>query len=150
MIAEHYDARQENLRIAGRGDGAEDGPAVYKPVPPSQPFLDQAWQRPGRAHHRRAVAVRLLDAAPDGAVDAGKSRWWISPPPGPIPTDLFTAAADRVAREARGRRVLVTAHSAGSRERILTLFTPGLDRGTAWETWADVARCRTASRPSPS
>jgi len=142
IIAEHYDARLENLRIAGRGDG-DDGPAIYKPVPPSQLYLEESEL--ATALEARATAVlspfALPDGAPEGAVDAGGRQVIDFAAARTDPnTDLFAAAAGRVTEEISRRRVLITAHSAGSRERIMTLFTQhGLEGGTACESWADAA-----------
>ncbi len=146
MIAEHYDARLEHLQIANRtgagGEGAEDGQAVYKPVPPAELYLEEAEL--AAALDARATAVlspfALPEGAPAGAADAGGRQVMDFAAARTDPnTDLFAAAGGRVADEAARRRVLVTAHSAGSRERILALFTQhGLEGGVACETWAEV------------
>jgi len=139
MIAEHYDARLEGLQIASRGQGGEDGAAVYKPVPPSSLFLEEGALDAALAARPTAVlsAFALPDAAPAGAVDAGARQVVDFAAARTDPnTDLFAAAGERVTDEVRRRRVLITAHSAGSRERILTLFTQhGLEEGVTCDSW---------------
>jgi transcription-repair coupling factor (superfamily II helicase) len=127
QIAEFYDARREAAQIKGN-EGAP-----YNPLPPDRLyFAREEWKR---ALARRSVGLFSPFAPPEAdtkALDAAKV-FDAGGRPGPEFAairaqpggDLFKAVRDHIAQTAGpsdsgrgGRRILVAAYSAGSRDRL--------------------------------
>jgi transcription-repair coupling factor (superfamily II helicase) len=137
QIDEYYAARK-TVETSGQTDGG----ALYHPLPPERLFLDAAeWKRllSGRA----TAVLTPFDALPDGGAAV---------PLGALPGRLFAEARARgfdavfpevaaYAAEQRGegRRVVVSGHSVGSRDRLAAMLRDHGVTGTATaETWAQV------------
>ncbi len=138
QIDEYYAARR-----SVESAGLKDGGAVYRPVPPERLFLDKAeWNRALSAHP--VVTMTPLDAPPE---DGGTAV-----PMGSLPGRPFADARARgfdavfpeiaaYAAEQRGegRRVMVSALSVGSRERLAAMLRDhGASGVSIVETWAEV------------
>ncbi|MFP6757897.1 MAG: CarD family transcriptional regulator, partial [Alphaproteobacteria bacterium] len=122
MIADYYDARRSML-AENRGKAVGEGASIYKPVPPGQLFLDQAeWSE---ILKKRRVAVFSPFDAPDRSdtvFDAGgRKSIDFTAARQSSDVDLFDAVRDRLEGEGK-RRILVTGHSAGSRDRLGALL----------------------------
>ncbi len=135
-VEDYFDARKTFLETRGAG---LEGQPVYRPLPPRMLYLDAAeWDRTLRS---RAIAILNPFALPHEAgrriVDLGARRM-----------EPFTARAgaasaleavrDYFAREARpGRRRVVAAYSAGSRDRLGHLLAEhgvtGLSPVESWQ-----------------
>jgi len=125
LIAEYFDARTEMLPANRREAQAEGAAPLYKPVPPDRMFLDaDAWR--SRLQDRPVVGFAPF-ALPDdtqGMIDAGGRRVQDFAAARADPKlPLFDAVHDRLASDARERSVLVTAHTAGSRDRLSALLS---------------------------
>ncbi|MCB2100197.1 MAG: transcription-repair coupling factor [Rhodobacterales bacterium] len=135
LIAEYYVARKD---LSGALAGAAGG--VYNPVPPERLFLsDDDWTN---ALDGRPVAALSPFAVPEGpaAVDAGgKPGQTFADARLRADVNVYDAVRQHVAEQTRaGRRVLITAYTNGSRDRLRTLLTEhGL---AALETVGDWAR----------
>ena len=138
LIAEHYQARGS---LAGRGGAAADG-AIYKPLPPDRLYLGRKeWKA---LIGRRAAGFFSPFAAPEGearTVDAGGKRGRdFADARVRADVNLFDAVGRTIAEErAAGRRVIITAYSAGARDRLHGLLR---DHGVAElvivDSWPDV------------
>jgi transcription-repair coupling factor (superfamily II helicase) len=132
LVLEYYDARRT---ITGAGL-AESG-MVYHPVPPHSLFLE-------RTEWSRALAARPLVqmspfAVPD-ATDAGARRGRDFADARTMPgVNLYDALKDHLAAETKaGRRVVVAAWTAGSRDRLAHLLKEHGVKGVETpETWAE-------------
>ena len=139
LIQDYYEARVEMLPATQR-DASRDASPIYQPVKPATLFLD-------RKQWRAALARRLaVDLTPfqmpdhdEGSFDAGGK----APPdlsaaraqPGGNPFDAVHALAERET----GRRLVVAAHSAGSRDRLAHLLAEhGLTAAQVVAHWPDV------------
>ncbi len=135
-VEDYFDARKTFLETRGAG---LEGQPVYRPLPPRMLYLDAAeWDRILRP---RAVAILNPFALPPEAgrrvVDLGGRRIK------PFTTrsgaaSAFEQARDYFAREARpGRRRVVAAYSAGSRDRLGNLLAEhgmtGLASAESWQ-----------------
>ena len=125
MIADYYDARQTMLHGPSAGRGEETA-AIYKPVPPSSLFIDPAEWR-NLLETRPVAAFTAFDAPDQGADDArthhagARRSADFTEARQTGGGDFLTTVADRLSRET-ARRILVTGHSAGSRDRLATLL----------------------------
>ena len=145
LIAEYYAARR-TIAAGPQGTRAGGG-AVYHPVPPESLFLDAGeWNA---ALRDRAVAQLSPFTAPetnrdggDGAADAGgrQGRDFADVRVRPD-ANVFDALSDHVAAErAAGRRVMIAAASAGSRDRLAAVLAEhGLEGLRPVAGWAQAA-----------
>jgi transcription-repair coupling factor (superfamily II helicase) len=142
MIADYYDARAVMLKAPG-GKASEDAAAVYKPVPPAQLFLEQSeWTDllGGRAvaeftsfdaPESQDGVLRTFDAGGKRSIDFTDARKSGG-------GDFLDAVSERLKGE-RTRRILVTGHSDGSRDRLGALLGQhGVKVGAAVDDWASV------------
>ncbi len=142
MIADYYDARAAMLQGPG-GKKSEDVATVYKPVPPATLFMDKSelaetfGNRPVAAFttfdapEAQAAEQKFFDAGGRRSIDFTEARKATD-------GDFLSDVADRLKGEGR-RRILVTGHSAGSRDRLGTLLGQhGVVTGPALSDWADV------------
>jgi transcription-repair coupling factor (superfamily II helicase) len=125
LIAEYYDARSEMLpanRREARNAAAAAPP--YKPVPPERMFLDnENWRDRLAGRAIVAFAPFALPNETKGMIDAGgrRARDFAAARAAPD-VQLFDAVRDRLAAEIPERTVLITAHTAGSRDRLGVLL----------------------------
>jgi len=134
QIEEFYEARQETAQ----GKRGAEGP-TYHPLPPERLYLArEEWRR---LTGRRPVAAFSPFApadAGDKAVDAGGR---LGPEFAPIRSqpggNLFEAVRTHLASESgQGRRVVVAAYSAGSRDRLAHLLRDhGVEETLAVDSW---------------
>ncbi len=139
LIQDYYEARVEMLPATQR-DASRDSSPIYQPVDPATLFLD-------RKQWRGALARRLaVDLTPfqmpdhdDGSFDAG----------GKAPPDLSASrtqpdhnpfdAVHALAEQETARRLVIAAHSAGSRDRLAHLLAEhGLTAAQAVAHWPEV------------
>ena len=118
-IAEYYAAR---LGLTAADSG---GAPVYKPVPPERLFLDAAaWEAALAARPGGSFSPFAAPEGARGAVDAGgRGGHDFAAARQAADVNVFDAVRAHIAtmREA-GRRVLITAYSLGSRDRLATVF----------------------------
>ena len=120
LIAEYYQARLDVTAAAG-GDEA----AIYRPVPPGTLFLDaDGWST---IIAERGVAQFSPFAQPSGerSRDMGchKGRDFADVRVQPD-ANVYDAVREQIAQETKaGRRVLITAYTEGSRDRLAGLLT---------------------------
>ncbi len=144
MIADYYDARQSMLNTP-RGKGSEDTATVYKPVPPSALFIDQdEWKKLLGARAVTAFTAfdalettgndaRVFDAGARRSIDFTEARKAGG-------GDFLDAVAQRFNGET-SRRIVVTGHSAGSRDRLGALLTQhGVAVSGPVDDWRSVLR----------
>ncbi|MFQ5955074.1 MAG: CarD family transcriptional regulator, partial [Kiloniellales bacterium] len=134
QIADYYEARR-SLAAAPSLDGAPP----YKPVPPERLFLTREGF--DRILSRRPVAAFSPFSAPaagDGLDLKGRPAHGFSDDRARPGANLFDAVARRCAAERkRGRRIVVAAYSAGSRDRLQGLLgRHGVKRLRAADSWA--------------
>src|SRR5258708_4076892 len=138
QIAEFYNARQETQRAERASEGAP-----YRPLPPGQLYLSrEEWKKrlAGRPSGMMSPFAPPETAGSD-TIDAGGR---FGPDFAPIRAQpgggLFDAVRDHINKEiAAGRRVLIAAYSAGSRDRLaLLLKEHGLDEATSADGWPAV------------
>jgi len=134
LIPEYYAAR---TNVAGTGFGTAG--ITYNPVPPERMYLDiEGWERlldgrPVAALSPFATETAGdLDAGGRPGVDFAESRLRAG-------INVFDAVAERVSGHAgEGRRVLVTAATAGSRDRLAAVFAEhGIHAPTVVDGWAE-------------
>jgi transcription-repair coupling factor (superfamily II helicase) len=140
LIAEYYAARRTIAE--GHGGGLAAGGAVYHPVPPDRLFLDaRGWDG---LLAGRAVGQLSPFAAPEGAEAAdaggrpGRDFADVRVQPG---ANVFDALREHIrAAQGEGRRVIVTAFSEGSRERLSgVLAEHGVGKLVNAGGWTDIA-----------
>ncbi len=135
QITEFYEARRELARAQRASEGIP-----YNPLPPDRLYLTrEEWKK--RLHGRAVGALSPFappEHAQDHAVDAG-GRFGpdfaaVRAQPG---GGLFAAVRDHIVQElAGGRRVLIAAYSAGSRDRLaLLLREHGVEEATPADDW---------------
>ena len=120
-IAEHYEARRASQAASIAG-----GETPYRPVPPARLYLDRAgWERMLSAHPRTDFyPFAKTDGQGPEVVDAGGRPGRLFAEARAAGANVFQAAAAHAAElAAGGRRVLIAAWTAGSRERLAHLFT---------------------------
>jgi transcription-repair coupling factor (superfamily II helicase) len=133
QIAEYYETR----RGLARGRQAEGAP--YRPLPPDRLYL--AAEEWAASLGGRAVAAFSPFAQPESAtvVDAGGKPGQdfasVRNKPG---ASLFDTVRAQIAEDqAAGRRVIVTAYSTGSRDRLGGLLRDhGIERVVPFDGWA--------------
>ena len=141
LITEYFDARQEMMPKTRRGAQAAAASAQpYKPVPPARLFLD--GEELEKTLAGRAVAGFAPFAVPgDSAVtlDAGGRRVEDFAAARANPNlALFEEARRRVEADAMEHNVLITAHSAGSRDRLANLLQDsGMKPLPVLEGWSE-------------
>ncbi|NKB56834.1 MAG: transcription-repair coupling factor [Alphaproteobacteria bacterium] len=142
MVDDYYEARRAMLNGAG-GRSSEDKAMIYKPVPVASLFIDQAEWR-GLLSERPVAEFTAFDApqSADGALsifDAGGQRSIDFTEARKVGGgDFLDVVRDRLSGET-SRRILITGHSAGSRDRLRTLLTQhGVPIGETFDNWADV------------
>ncbi|NQV84766.1 MAG: transcription-repair coupling factor, partial [Rhodospirillales bacterium] len=139
LIAEYYLTRRGFVDTKPKGGLAQVG-AVYHPVPPEAMFLDaREWDDLLGGH-----AVHLLSpfAAPEstGVTDVGGRGGHdfadirVRPD-----ANVFDALGDHVHDcHSEGRRVVLTAFSQGSRDRLVSMLNDhGLENLVPADTWAE-------------
>ncbi len=139
QIGEYYAARK-----AVEASGLKDGGAVYHPVPPERLFLDKAeWERILSAHP--VAMLTGFDAPPEGGGEAIAVGSLPGRPFAEARVRGFDAVFPEIAayaaeQRAEGRRMVISALTVGSRDRLAALLRDhGVAGGIAVETWADVA-----------
>ena len=116
LIAEYYEARRG---LAGGGLAAAG--TVYNPVPPDRLYLDAGdWDRLLAGRPVGALSPFGLAEGSAGAVDAGGKQGRdfadVRVRPG---HNVYDALRDHIAvLKGQGRRVIVAAHTMGSRDRL--------------------------------
>lgn len=146
LIAEYYAAR---TNVAGSGFGAAG--ITYNPVPPERMYLDhEGWER--LLGGRSVAALSPFATEAFGGVDAGgrpgadfaESRLRTE-------VNVFDAVAERIAGHVgEGRRVMVTAATAGSRDRIAAVFAEhGIRAPTAVDGWSEALAMQPGSVALP-
>lgn len=140
MIADYFDARQTMLKVTG-GQVLEDTATVYKPVPPNTMFMAaEEWNE--RLRTRTTTAFTTFDApekSADRVFDAG-ARWSIDFTEARKSGggNFLSAVAERLANET-SRRIVVTGHSIGSRDRLGALLTQhGVRVSGPFEDWRSI------------
>jgi len=134
QIEEFYEARREAAQSKRDAEGA-----AYRPLPPERLYL-------GRDEWRRLTGRRPVAAfSPFAPADTGENTLDAGGRPGPefAPIraqpggDLFGAVRGYLLRESgAGRRVVIAAYSAGSRDRLAHLLRDhGVEDTLAIETW---------------
>ncbi|MEQ8698069.1 MAG: CarD family transcriptional regulator [Bauldia litoralis] len=141
QIADYYDARLSFLQAASKSVGK--GEFVYRPVPADRAFVTpDEW---AQLLAERSAASFSPFSAPDdsavGIVDLGgrAAAGYAGVRADPNVNVLDQVAEDLADARTAGNRVLVTAHTPGSRARIEQLLGDhGLIAHQAVETWAEV------------
>ncbi|MDF3906265.1 transcription-repair coupling factor [Paracoccus sp. AS002] len=116
-ITEQFAARREALARKGGTD------TVYRPVPPSGMFPDEAeWARWLAAH--RVLRLSVLPQPPGpGVLDAGgRVGRNFAPERQAEKGNLFKALADHIRNLQDSRRVVIASFSEGARERLAGLI----------------------------
>ncbi|KGJ09789.1 transcription-repair coupling factor [Paracoccus versutus] len=116
-ITEQFAARREALARKGGAD------TVYRPVPPSGMFPDEAeWARWLAAH--RVLRLSVLPQPPGpGVLDAGgRVGRNFAPERQAEKGNLFKALSDHIRNLQASRRVVIASFSEGARERLAGLI----------------------------
>ncbi len=142
---EEYHAARRDIALSGGGEGG----LIYNPVPPDRLYLTEAdWER------MLAAAPRRFDlspyAPPEDAADTldmeGRPGRDFAEVRARTGENLFAAVAEHATeRRAAGKRVVLAAHSLGSRDRLGGLVRDhsgeaGEVRVETVEAWADLGR----------
>ncbi len=139
LIADYYLTRKGFAEKRPKG-GPVQAAAVYHPVPPETMFLDaQEWDDLLAKH---PVSQLSPFSAPEGtgATDAGGRGGHDFADVRVRPdANVFDALGDHVRdRQAEGKRVVLTAFSHGSRDRLMSMLTDhGLQHLVPVDTWAE-------------
>ncbi|KAB2912285.1 MAG: transcription-repair coupling factor [Hyphomicrobiaceae bacterium] len=121
LIGDHYDARVKGLETL------TFGAPPYKPVPPAAMFLtDEEWKGllAGRSVRRMTPFEQVKDAE-HGTVRSfnGRAGRNFAAERAAHDQNVFDAATAHVrSLQERGKRVIITAFTAGARERLATLL----------------------------
>ncbi len=155
MIADYYDARVTYLKT--RPKGAADTAPPYRPLAPNTLYLDaEAFER---ELGERPVAQIYPFAAPEGIASAGyagvmaigarrvpdfaeaRARGGSAQRKDDEPETVFDLVATHFRNDIdRGRRVLITAYTQGSRERLAQLLRDhAIGPVTPVDSWAEAA-----------
>jgi transcription-repair coupling factor (superfamily II helicase) len=136
MIADHYEARRQPVRIA-------EGEVPYRPAPPRTLYLDRrGWEGMLR------VQGALLRFTPFGQPEGGEGQGTeIGARPGRLFTDarsagqnVFDALSEHAAAMAkRGTRTAIAAWTRGSRERLGNLLREHRIAAQPVESWDAMA-----------
>ncbi len=148
LIAEYYAARR-NLADSKPKTGLSQSGTIYHPMPPEALYLDQGeWDGvlKGRATGLLSPFQPPEDAA--GALDAGGRAGHdfadvrVQPD-----ANVFDALSGHVRKlKAEGRRVVITAFSEGSRDRLASVLGEhGLDGLVPIKAWSETAALDVAS-----
>jgi len=138
LILEYYQAR-----TGLEGASLLDGGMVYHPLPPPLLYLDgEEWTRllAARPVFDLSPFDRVESAAADGVVDlggrVGRDFADARTQPG---VSVYDRVRERIEAEQKaGRRVVLAAWSAGSRDRLVAaLAEHGVKRISPVESWAD-------------
>jgi transcription-repair coupling factor (superfamily II helicase) len=139
LIAEYYLTRRGFADAKPKGGLAQTG-AVYHPVPPEAMFLDAGQWDDLLSRHAVGRLSPFTVPASDGVIDAGGRGGHDFADVRVRPDgNVFDAFGDHV-KDCRkhGRRVVLTAFSQGSRDRLLSMLNDhGLERLLPVETWAE-------------
>ncbi len=142
MIADYYDARATMLK-GPAGKASEDVAAVYKPVPPATLFVEPTEWRD--LLNKRAVAQFSAFDAPDTeegegrVIDIGGRRNIDFTEARKVGGGDFLDAVAARLKEETTRRILVTGHSTGSRDRLGALLGQhGANVANTVDDWASV------------
>lgn len=146
QIVEFHDARALAREAFSKGKAADkfgESASAYNPLPADALYLAPGEWRALLAS-RAVVALSPFAKAPAAAgIDAGGRLGvdFSADRAKAADTNLFDAVRARVAAErAEGRRVLICAYSAGSRERLAHLLREhGLTETAAVATWDEAA-----------
>jgi len=137
QIDEYYAAR-----LAAAETGFKDGGAPYRAVPPARLFLDAAeWDRLLSA--RAALTLTELDAPPEGggealAADSLPGRLFAEARARGFDAVFPEIAAYAAEQRGEGRRVMVSALTVGSRDRLAAMLRDhAIAPVAAAETWAE-------------
>ncbi|WP_372502586.1 transcription-repair coupling factor [Tistrella mobilis] len=145
LIEDYYEARRTGpVSIIG---GEREAP--YRALPPDQLYLTaKEWAEIGRSETLVVVqpgaAERPLEQGWQAARLAGRAARDFAPERKDEDVNLFEALKAHVdAERSAGRRVVVCCYSAGSLDRIRTVFEDhGLKQLEQVETWADIAKAK--------
>ncbi|MCQ0092725.1 transcription-repair coupling factor [Roseovarius sp. M141] len=112
-IEDQYGARQHAMTAKGRSD------SVYKPVPPSLLYLDDAAWEAALAPHRALQLSALPQATGPGVTDAGgRIGRSFAPERQQENISLFGALKDHIQTKMAQGPVLLASYSEGARERM--------------------------------
>ncbi len=147
QINEFHDARALAREAFSKGKSADkfgESASAYNPLPANLLYLSPAeWKAAlakravvGLSPFAKAPGAKGLDAGGSIGIDFSVERAKAAD------TNLFDAVRARVAAErAAGRRTLICAYSAGSRERLAHLLREhGLTETVAVATWDEAAK----------
>ncbi len=137
LVADYYKARQEMLQKAMRERSTPD----YRPLPPKLLYLDRADWTAGLAARQTVRFWPFAVEAEEGrTIDLGGRRHeGFAAARASRDVNLFDAVAQSVRKaQAAGRRVLIAGYTAGSADRLLSLFTEhGLQGLTQIGDWKE-------------
>ena len=143
LIRDYYENRRAaDPASGGKKLGLDEGGAVYHPVPPDRLFLsEREWGRILETRHvvvlRPFAAADIDDTATDAGGRPGRDFSDIRARPDSNVFEAFKAHA--VEHQRQGRRLVLAAHSPGSRRRLIGLLQDhGLATAKAVETFADI------------
>jgi len=138
LIAEHYASR-----LALQGSDVSGGGGSYRPVPPDRLYLDaDGWEAGLAERPVAALAEFESDPSDNNVVDAGGRRTLDFADVRARPdVNLYEAVGERLAQaRGDGRRPIVAAYTAGSRDRLgMLLQEHGVGPLQQVSTWAEVA-----------
>jgi len=138
---EEYHAARRDIALSGSGEGG----LIYNPIPPERLYLtDEDWSR------LLGAAPRVFDLSPYAPAEVAPDTVDMEGRPGRDFADVRARTGENVfeavaahagERIAAGKRVVLAAHSLGSRDRLGGLIR---DHGSApvetVESWADLAK----------
>ncbi|MEM7505158.1 MAG: transcription-repair coupling factor [Pseudomonadota bacterium] len=135
MVVDHYEARIEATRIAGRGA------VPYQPCPPEMLYLDEtAWKAMLADRSTRRFTARKLPLGP-GVIDAGgRAGRSFAPERQQEGVNLFDKLVEYIRHRADAGPVVIASYSEGARERLMGLISDhGLEGAKPVARWSDVA-----------
>ncbi|UCH76163.1 MAG: transcription-repair coupling factor [Rhodospirillales bacterium] len=144
LIDEYFQARTEMLPANQREARSASGSApVYKPVPPGRMFVDRPhWEETLSNRPVVSFAPFALPAEGSDIADAGGRQVNDFAAARAAPdVQLFDAVRDRLAADAGKRTVVITAHTEGSRDRLVALLAEhGAGPLVKVDAWRDALR----------